>query len=390
MSRIKVERNIAYDEEKKKYYVNLDFGLDRNGRQLKKTRTFSRLSDARRALRAHEHQRDLGQLTRPVDTTVCEWLTYWMDAVIRPNRAATTVHGYEQMIVNHIVPQLGGIPLQALTPQRIQSYYAYLVRERGLSPNTARKHHDLLRSALCMAVQQEVLARNPTDRVEPPKFKRPEPQFYHADSLLRLLEAARGDKLEPVIDLAGYLGLRREELCGLRWDDVDFKARTLCVHRARTMAGTQVIEKETKNRSSTRLLHMPDEVVQALRQARKAQRENRMFLGAEYRENDYILTWPSGEPYRPNYLTEAFTAFIRRNHLPPLTMHGLRHTFATLANASGATIYNISKSLGHSTVATTSMIYTHLLDDTHEQTIESVAQTLRNRQRRDRRKLQTK
>ena len=91
----------------------------------------------------------------------------------------------------------------------------------------------------------------------------------------------------------------------------------------------------------------------------------------------YVLTWPDGEPYRPNYLTETFSTFIRRNHLPKLTLHGLRHTFATLANYSGATIYNISRSLGHSTVATTSMIYTHLLDTTHEQTIEAVAQSLR-------------
>ena len=90
-----------------------------------------------------------------------------------------------------------------------------------------------------------------------------------------------------------------------------------------------------------------------------------------------MLTWPEGEPYLPNYLTEVFSKFIRKNRLPKLTLHGLRHTFATLANHSGATIYNISKSLGHSTVATTSMIYTHLLDTTHAQTIEAIAQSLR-------------
>lgn len=152
MSRTRVERNISYDEEKKKYYVNLDFGRDAHGHQIKKTRTFARLTDARKALRLHEVQRDFGALTKPNDTTVAEWLTYWMDAVVRPNRAATTVHGYSQMIVNHIIPQLGTIPLQSLSPQRIQQYYAYLCHDCGLSPNIARKHHDLLRNALRIAV----------------------------------------------------------------------------------------------------------------------------------------------------------------------------------------------------------------------------------------------
>ncbi len=101
MSRTRVERNISYDDEKKKYYVNLDFGRDARGRQIKKTRTFARLTDARKALRLHEAQRDFGALTQPNDTTVAQWLNYWMDAVVRPNRAATTVHGYSQMIVNH-------------------------------------------------------------------------------------------------------------------------------------------------------------------------------------------------------------------------------------------------------------------------------------------------
>ena len=138
-----------------------------------------------------------------------------------------------------------------------------------------------------------------------------------------------------------------------------------------------MIEKDTHNRSPTRVRHMPDEVIRVLRAERRRQRENRLFYGADYHDTGYVLTWPDGEPYLPNYLTEVFSKFIRKNRLPKLTLHGLRHTFATLANHSGATIYNISKSLGHSTVATTSMIYTHLLDTTHEQTIEAVAQSLR-------------
>ena len=144
---------------------------------------------------------------------------------------------------------------------------------------------------------QDVLARNPTDRVEPPKFKRPEPHYYDVESLLRLLDAAKGTRLEPVAYLAGYLGLRREEICGLRWKDVDFQRKTL-VHPPRPHHGRVAGNRKghQKNRSSTRLLHMPDEVVRVLRAERKQQRETRLFYGADYHDTGYVLTWPNGDP----------------------------------------------------------------------------------------------
>lgn len=376
MPRTRVERNISFDEEKKKYYINLDFGLDEHGSQIKKSKTFSRLTEARKALRAHEAARDRGQLKKPVQTTVAEWLTYWMDAIVRPNRALTTAYGYQQMISNYIVPQLGNIPLQELTPRRIQSYYAYLTTSRGLSSNTARKHHDLLRNALRVAVMQDILLFNPTDRVQSPKIKTPKRSFYDVESLTKLMRAVEGERLELAFKLAGYLGLRREEVCGLKWENIDFQRKTIHVCVARTMAGSAVVEKETKNASSTRLLHMPAELEMLLRRERLSQKENRLYFGEEFHDTGFVIVWPKGEPIRPNYLTERFTKFVKSHNLPPLTLHGLRHTFATLANHAGDTMFNISKTLGHSTVATTSNIYTHLLDDSHAATVERVAESL--------------
>lgn len=376
MARKRVERNIAYDDVRKKYYVNLDFGFGADGKQIKKAQTFSTLTEARKALRAHEVKKDHGEIVKPSRITVSDWLQYWMDNIIRPNRATTTVYAYENIINRHIIPQLGQVELQKLTPQKIQTYYTYLRTEANLSSNTIRKHHDLLRCALSLSVRQEILHSNPADRVVPPQTQLPERHFYTQSDLIRLLTCAKGHRLEPIIHLAAFLGLRREECCGLHWSDIDFETHTIHIHRARTTAGNQVVEKGTKNVTSTRSLHMPKVLEQTLQAERNRQENDRQFLGVEYPNTDYVLVWNDGRPYRPNYLSELFTDFIQKNNLPPLTLHGLRHTFATLANSSGATMYDISKTLGHSTVATTSTIYTHILDDTHEGTVERVASIL--------------
>ena len=118
MSRKRVDRNISFDNERKKYYVTLQCGFDENGKQIKKTETYKTITDARKALRAHEAKRDLGEFRKPSPMTLEQWLTYWMTNVIIPQRAATTAYGYKNMIENHIIPRLGNTPLQKLTPQK--------------------------------------------------------------------------------------------------------------------------------------------------------------------------------------------------------------------------------------------------------------------------------
>lgn len=377
MARKRVERNIYFDDEKKKYYVNLDFGKDETGKQIKKYKTFAKITDARKALRLHESERDRGMVVVPKEITVSDWLTYWMDNIVAPNREVTTVYAYWQMIKNHINPNIGSIQIQKLTPLNIQQYYVKIHKQSGLSQNTVRKHHDLLRTALKAAVMQDVLIQNPTDRVASPKTNTPLRRFYNKENLIRLLKEVEGNRLEIVVKLAGYLGLRREEICGLKWSCVDFKNKVIRIREARTMAGSTVVSKCTKNKSSERSLFLPEDLERALKIELEKQQKYKTFLKDEYNDTGFIVVWEDGTPYRPNYVSEIFSKFIVEHNLPVITLHGLRHTFATLANSQGTPLYNISKALGHSTTATTANIYTHLLDDTHESTVQGVADILK-------------
>lgn len=376
MSRTTHEKSISYDEQRKVYYLYMDFGRDRSGRRIRRYRTYATLSAARRA--RDDFRRERVEIKeKACDLTLSQWLEEWMRDVVIPNRAYTTVYGYQSLIDNYIEPLLGEIPIQELSPRDLQRYYAYLMQERGLGGNTVRHHHALLSAALHTAQRQDLISRCVTDRVEPPPFVQKETSFYTVEDLKLLYHLLQGHELETAVHLAGSLGLRREEICGLRWNCVDFEQRKIHIRAARTAAGSTIVEKETKNRSSTRVLSMQDDIYDLL--LREQNRQVRRFrdTNCKWTGDSLVVLNKRWMPYSPNRLTLAFTTFIQTNSLPPLTLHGLRHTFATVASSQGAPLFDIGKALGHSTPATTGRIYTHLSDHLHNETLAKVAAALK-------------
>ena len=373
MARKKVETNISFDEMRQKYYVCMDYGLDETGKRVKKYKTYPTLAQARRGLRDFQTEQDTHQTVAPRSMTLDQWLEYWMEEVIQPNRAATTIYGYRKIIDNHLSDALGSVPIQKLTPQHLQQYYSMLMRDKGLSANTVRRHHDLLSCALHMALRQDIILRCPTERVEPPRVIPHEARFYTPAELKRLFGLVEGHWLELIVKLAGSLGLRREELCGLKWENVNFQLRVIYIREARTAFGATIIQKETKNRASVRTLYLPEDIFRLLNQERA--RQNALFRGRE--EPGHVVLDHKELPYSPNALSLAFTRFVRKNDLPRVTLHGLRHSFATIASFQGVSLFDIGKALGHSTPATTGRIYTHLIDRTHEETLMRVSDALK-------------
>lgn len=356
-----------------KYRVCFDYGIDREGNRVRKYRTFDTKRDATRAFNEHKVKMDKGTQVLPSEYTFAQWLDYWYKDIILPQIEETTAYGYRGMIENYLKPQLGEIRLQKLTARDIQQYYTWLMGEKELSPNTVIKHHNLLTNTLNVAERQEYITKNPMRAVSPPKKRQREAKFYTPEQLGILLDKAVGTRLELPVFICAYLGLRRGELCGLRWSDVDLEHKTITIENTRTQAGKKEIEKGTKTASSTRTLYLPDTLCDML----KAAQENQQVYRAEYKnaydDNDYVVVMEDGRPFRPNYLSELFGKFLADNDLPKIVLHELRHTFASLSNQAGIPAYNIGKALGHSTPATTQKIYTHLLDQTHTQAVEGVA-----------------
>ena len=356
-----------------KYRVCFDYGVDRSGRRVRKYRTFDTKRDATRAFNEHKVKMDKGTQVLPSEYTFAQWLDYWYKDIILPQIEETTAYGYRGMIENYLKPQLGEIRLQKLTARDIQQYYTWLMDEKELSPNTVIKHHNLLTNTLNAAERQEYITKNPMRAVSPPKKRQREAKFYTPEQLGILLDKAVGTRLELPVFICAYLGLRRGELCGLRWSDVDLEHKTITIENTRTQAGKKEIEKGTKTASSTRTLYLPDTLCDMLKAAKEHQQACRAEYKNAYDDNDYVVVMEDGRPFRPNYLSELFGKFLADNDLPKIVLHELRHTFASLSNQAGIPAYNIGKALGHSTPATTQKIYTHLLDQTHTQAVEGVA-----------------
>jgi integrase len=186
----------------------------------------------------------------------------------------------------------------------------------------------------------------------------------------QLFAAVEGTPLELPVKLAAYLGLRRSEICGLRWRSVDLEAGVISVQEARVEVGGQVLGKVPKTRTSLRRLG-----IGGLRDLQTLLRKTR-DAHPNALPGDFVILGPDGQPPQPDQLTRDLQPVIRRAGLPHITLHGLRHSFASVANSQGVPMFDISRTLGHSSLAVTSNIYTHLFDETEARTLTAVAQAI--------------
>jgi len=359
MPRKTIQKNLSYDSDRQLYYVS----FYQNGRRC--ARTYHTWSAALTAL---EHPPE----TAPQTTTSCtlgQWITYWLDEVVARDRAESTLYSYRNIARCHVVPALGSLPLSEVTPLRVQTYL-HQKMDQGLSPNTVRKHYVLLTTVLSLAVRLEVLDRSPMDRVTAPKPQETQYTFYAPAQLQQLFSAVSETMLELPVKLAAYLGLRRSEICGLRWKHVDLEQGILSVQEVRTEVGGQVVLKSPKTRTSVRRLGIAGlrDLMAVLRRVQA--------LRPDSSPDSWVVLREDGMPPMPDQLTRDLLAVVRRCGLPHITLHGLRHSFASVANSQGVSMYDISRTLGHSSISVTSNIYTHLFDDTAARALTAVAKAI--------------
>ncbi|MDD4113222.1 MAG: site-specific integrase, partial [Herbinix sp.] len=182
--------------------------------------------------------------------------------------------------------------------------------------------------------------------------------------------------LKPAVYLAGTLGLRRGEITGLKWENVDFENRIIYIKEARVRAGNEIIAKKTKNISSTRKLAMSTILYKKLCEV-KSMRNDTSKNHADDNNIGYVVIDEKGDPINPAYLSARFGRFIKSHGLPHITLHGLRHSVASLGNYVGLTLFDISKILGHGSVDTTGRIYMHTFADTHSEALDKINDVLK-------------
>lgn len=248
-----------------------------------------------------------------------------------------------------------------------------------LSNATIQRYHALLSSILSTAVEWQIIFANPCDRVRPPKLERKEARFLDAGQAAQLLEALDDapEQYRVMVYLLLYTGLRRGELLGLEWQDVDFDRRLLDVQRSSLyLPGRGIFSDDTKNSTSRRVISLPADAVSLLRQHRAHQQEERLRLGDQWQDSGRLFTAWNGAPLPPDTFSHWFSDFVKRHDLPPATAHSLRHTNATLLIAGGVNIKTVSAHMGHSVTSTTGNIYAHAIKEAEAAAAEIIPNAL--------------
>lgn len=251
--------------------------------------------------------------------------------------------------------------------------------QKSLSGKTVLNHHRLISSVLETAVKWQIILANPCDRVQSPKAERKEARYLdekEATEILRLLQN-EPIKFRAMITLLLYSGMRRGELCGLTWGDIDFNTGIVDINKSSLYLPRKgVFDDTTKNKTSARSIKLPRFVLDTLQEWKKEQtllcmQSGTAWIGERGKECK-VFTQDNGKPIHPCTVTISFNKFIEKHNLPGASVHSLRHTNATLMIASGVDIRTVSKRLGHAQTSTTTNIYTHAIRTADELASEAI------------------
>jgi integrase len=284
---------------------------------------------------------------------------------------ASTYDSYARNIANHVIPALGPIPLQRLTPEDLDPFYARLLADGrrngsggGLSIKTVRYIHTMIRKALADAHRKGSVLRNVADLADPPKLSaapKREMRVWTAGELRTFLTEIEAHRLHPAYFLAANTGMRRGEVLGLRWSDVDLDAKRLSVHRSLVNVAYELTLSDVKTASGRRVIDLHDRTVAVLRAWRKRQLEERMLAGDRPDDASLVFAHPDGSAIHPDYFSQCFDRHLAKSSLPRIRLHDLRHTHATILLKAGVHVKVVSERLGHANVAFTMTVYQHVI-----------------------------
>ena len=294
--------------------------------------------------------------------TVGEYLDKWLKYSVRGSLRRSTFDCYEVICRRHITPALGEMKLSKLTPIHVQGFYQDRL-DSGLASASTHKCHTVLHKALGQAVKWGLIPRNVCDAVKAPQpVPKEEMRTLSPEETRRLLETARGERLEALYVVAVTTGMRQGELLGLKWHDIDLEAGALRVRRTLTRDGGKVALGEPKTKKSHRIIHLTETAIQALRAHLKHQLDELEQLGDTYQDQGLVFTTETGTLINPtNLRRRSFAPLLKRAALPQIRFHDLRHTCATLLLLRNVHPKYVQELLGHSTIAITLDTYSHLI-----------------------------
>ena len=366
------------------YLIRISCGSDSSGKPITKSKIFKpskpKLSyqklnkEIEAFIKAFEEEIETyGRQERPDKIRFAEFCEKYLD-IKKSSLSPITYAFYEKIIREELIPMFGTIRMKEFRTYHVQQFIQYLSSEkpRGddkeghIAPSTVKRYTTVLRSILTLAYKLEYMDEDVgvSRRIEFPKHEAPEVEVYTIEEVNQILKAAEFEPIHirTLVEIALFTGLRRGEIVGLKWEDIDLEKKRLSVRRSiyKPKDG-KAQEKTPKSKCSIRTIAIPDRLCETLKIYKANQERHASYMGSDWQNLGYVFTEKGGYIMNPHTPTKQFDHFLKRHGIRHLKLHGLRHTSATLLLANGCDIKTVSTRLGHADIETTN-IYVHALE----------------------------
>lgn len=365
-----------------KYSFTVDIGKDpRTGKRKQKTVSgFRTKKEAQAALAELVNDVEKGNYTETVKKKFKE---FTLDYIVNTYQYRVKKTSYEtayNVILTHIIPWFGDVDLNDIDQFLVHEFYQEKMKE-GYSSSYIQRMHEMVRLILRVAYKWEILHKDIASLLEPPRLKKKEMKVWTVDQVNTFLKFTKNiTRYYPVFFLAAYTGMRKGEILGLTWDDINFEEKTISVNKTLAYAGKEYILQSPKTRNSYRTIYIDDDIIRVLKRQKIKQNLERLKNGGVYKEHNMVFAQETGECVFPQAVNILFTRFIKQSGLPKIRFHDLRHTHATILLQMGVNPKIVAERLGHSSVQITLDTYSHVLPSMKKDLTEQFSRAMKSGQ----------
>jgi len=373
-------------KENGKYQITVEAGRDPvTGKRRRRYTTCETKNEAKIKEAELIKQIKKGVIKSSGNITVAEHLKEWLKEDCQ-DLAPRTYSSYEMIVKKHLIPVLGHIKLEKLNPKHIQLYQNHKLKEGrvdgkgGLSNRTVQYHHRVLSRALKIAVRWRIVEENPCKYVDAPSIKKKKVETINIEDLNKIITAVKDTWLYEILMVGLFTGMRRGEILGLKWENIDFDNRFIKVRwQVQHIRNKGVFIRELKTDSSYREIEIPENIVFMLKRINKKQKEKKLKAGKLYKDHDLVFCYNNGEPRNPQGVTKKFNRIVSKANLSnKYRFHDLRHTYSTLQLQEGTDMKTLQELLGHAVYSTTADTYSHVTKEMKKRAADNINKALKN------------
>ncbi|MFS0592533.1 site-specific integrase [Cytobacillus horneckiae] len=363
-----------------KWSYTVDIGKDpKTGKRRQRSKSgYKTKKEAQAALAELVNNVEKGNVVEASSRYFNEFTIEYMDKTYKNRVKASTYDRTMSLLNTHILPWFENIQLKDINPFMVHEFYDEKIKE--YTPSYVQRMHEIMRRILYKAFEWELILKDVASRLEPPKKEKTVLDVWSVQNVNDYLKFTKHSRYHPIFYLAAHTGMRKGEILGLSWEDVDFESRKLKINKTLYKITGEFLLQSPKSYSSIRTIYMDDDLIRVLKKQKVKQNIEKMKFGTVYKEHNMVFAQETGEFINPTAVNQLFTRFIKQSKLPYIRFHDLRHTHATILLQMGVNPKLVADRLGHSSVKITLDIYSHVLPEMQQNLTDQFSKAMKSGQ----------